>query len=92
MSWEVGSSSPCPTGDRPAFVPQTLREEVALLKEELQKSETAAATLLDELSGTRWPDVQEKIWLRQEVPGSGGGGCTVPGFQDPCGGCNCSPR
>ncbi|XP_058019811.1 sperm-associated antigen 5 [Ahaetulla prasina] len=45
----------------------TLREEVAQLKLELQKSEMAATTLWDEMSGTRRPDAQEKIWLRQEV-------------------------
>ncbi|XP_007436594.2 sperm-associated antigen 5 [Python bivittatus] len=45
----------------------TLQEEVAQLRLALQKSETAAATLWEELSGTQLPDVQEKIWLRQEV-------------------------
>ncbi|KAG8122538.1 hypothetical protein E2320_018029, partial [Naja naja] len=45
----------------------TLREEVAQLKLELQKSETAATTLWEEMSGSQRPDAQEKIWLRQEV-------------------------
>ncbi|XP_063147150.1 sperm-associated antigen 5-like [Candoia aspera] len=45
----------------------TLQEEVAQLRLALQKSETTATTLWEELSGTRLPDVQEKIWLRQEV-------------------------
>lgn len=46
---------------------------MAQLKLELQKSQMAASTLWDEMSGTRRPDVQEKIWLRQEVPGTEGG-------------------
>ncbi|XP_070591593.1 sperm-associated antigen 5 isoform X1 [Erythrolamprus reginae] len=45
----------------------TLREEVAQLKAELQKSKTEATALWDELNGTRLPNLQEKIWLRQEV-------------------------